>query len=330
MTEPSENVGTIAETCANAVPTKLSRALILDELFDLTLYRRLRTTAKIQERDLLNELIPIEAKHLEFWQTFFQRPIDKLDLGRKVKLELMVALARIFGHRFVHLLLESIEVYGIQKYFTVWEIYKHTPLAEAVEGILREELKHEDEIVSRIVARQLNGEKIRNIFLGLNDGLVEILGAVSGFFAAFQNTNQVFVAGLTVAVAGAFSMAAGVFVSSGSQKEVEWMHRERLKFLGESKGEDDEGVRPLKQAVIVGMAYLFGSVVPILPVFFGAKTVVASILAAGSMIMLVSMILSFISGMNIKRRVFTNVIIMALAVVITYGIGYAAKVIWGI
>src|SRR5439155_27382362 len=35
--------------------------------------------------------------------------------------------------------------------------------------------------------------------LSLNDGLVEILGAVSGFFAAFGNSAAVLVAGVTVA-----------------------------------------------------------------------------------------------------------------------------------
>ena len=33
--------------------------------------------------------------------------------------------------------------------------------------------------------RRINPERVRNIFLGLNDGLVEILGAVTGFFGAF-------------------------------------------------------------------------------------------------------------------------------------------------
>ena len=40
-------------------------------------------------------------------------------------------------------------------------------------------------LVTALTERKINAEKIRNIFLGLNDGLVEILGAVSGFFGAF-------------------------------------------------------------------------------------------------------------------------------------------------
>ena len=53
--------------------------------------------------------------------------------------------------------------------------------------------------------RHINPDKVRNLFLGLNDGLVEILGAVSGFFAAFRSSTAVLAAGFTVAVAGARS-----------------------------------------------------------------------------------------------------------------------------
>jgi VIT1/CCC1 family predicted Fe2+/Mn2+ transporter len=45
----------------------------------------------------------------------------------------------------------------------------------------------------------------------LNDGLVEILGAVSGFFGAFGDAVTVLIAALTIAVAGSLSMAAGAY-----------------------------------------------------------------------------------------------------------------------
>ena len=67
--------------------------------------------------------------------------------------------------------------------------------------------------------------------MGLNDGLVEILGAVSGFFAAFSNPVSVLIAGLTVAVAGSFSMAAGVYVATGSRNEVAGIEEKKREFL---------------------------------------------------------------------------------------------------
>ncbi|KKU48895.1 hypothetical protein A3H10_04535 [Candidatus Uhrbacteria bacterium RIFCSPLOWO2_12_FULL_46_10] len=309
---------------------KLAFTLVADELFDLTLYRSLREQTDASWYKLLDELIPIEEKHFAFWQNFFDLRVDRLNIGRRLKLKIMLFWARLLGHGFIHLLLESIEVHGIRKYLKVWDEYRDTELAEAIRGVLDDEFRHEDAIVSGGAERRISGEKIRNIFLGLNDGLVEILGAVSGFFAAFGDTSQVLVAGLTVSVAGAFSMAAGVFVSSGSEKEVESTQRRKAEFLSQGPERADDGVRPLRQAVIVGIAYLVGSFVPIFPVYLGAKNITASLVSAGIMISVISFILAFVSGMDIKRRVVTNLFIGATAVVVTYTIGFAVKSIFGV
>jgi VIT1/CCC1 family predicted Fe2+/Mn2+ transporter len=44
----------------------------------------------------------------------------------------------------------------------------------------------------------------------------------------------------------------------------------------------------------------------------------------------VSTILSFLSGMNVTRRILLNLVIIAIAVSVTYGIGVFAKHLWGI
>ena len=310
----------------------LGRQLAQDELFDLTLYRRLQPHVSSQLRGLFDELIPAEERHLAFWQEFFVVRVDRLDARHTLKLWLMLWVARVAGDRFVHLLLESIEVHGIRTYLEVWEQYRHTELGAAVRGILEDELGHEDEILTRFLGpgRRVDAEVIRNIFLGMNDGLVEMLGAVSGFFAAFGNASHVIIAALTVAVAGSFSMAAGVYVSSGSQKEVERTERRKLLFLGQGGEGYNEGVHPLRQAWVVGVAYFVGALVPVGPVLFGARNVLFSVAAAGSIIILMSFVLSFISGMNTRRRIATNVVITFLAVVVTYVIGTTAKVLFGV
>jgi vacuolar iron transporter family protein len=47
-------------------------------------------------------------------------------------------------------------------------------------------------------------------------------------------------------------------------------------------------------------------------------------------VVLVSTILSFLSGMDIKRRIALNLIIITVAVTVSYTIGLAAKLLWGI
>ena len=67
-----------------------------------------------------------------------------------------------------------------------------------------------------------------------------------------------------------------------------------------------------------------------MPVLGGAGTVLPSLFAAGSLIIIVSMILAFLSGMDITRRVVTNLVIIAAAVGVTFAMGLLTKLVWGV
>ena len=315
---------------AHGLDARLGRRLVLDELFDLTLYRALQRVAPPGLQAILDQLIPIETRHYGFWQEFFGLKIAKLDLPRRAKLVLLVGLARLFGAPAIHLILEAIEVYGVRKYLAVWKQYEGGPLGQAVRGILEDEFKHEDAVVMADSERQMNPQRVRDIFLGLNDGLVEILGAVSGFFGAFANATTVLVAGTMVGVAGALSMGAGAYLAGSSEAEVRDTEVGRRRFLGEPDATEEHADSPLASGVRVGVSYVIGAVVPVLPVLFGARTLLPSLAVAGGVIVIVSAILAFLSGMNVKRRILMNLAIMAAAVAISYLIGLVAQSVWGI
>lgn len=309
----------------------LARDLILDELFDLSLYRALHGISTDEDsRTTLHELIRVETQHLAFWQKFFGQKLDRLDWGREVKLHVMLLACRLLGTTGIHLVLEAIEVHGVRKYLALWKEYQHQPLGEALRGILMDEFKHEDVLVTALTRRKINAERIRNIFLGLNDGLVEILGAVSGFFGAFGSATLVLIAASTTAVAGALSMGAGAFLALNSEKEVKSTEVARKIFLGEESDSAPMEEQPLSSALMVGIAYLTGAVVPVLPVLFGATNAVFSVLTAGLTVIVVSTILSFLSGMDVKRRIILNLLILTVAVSVSYGIGVLANQLWGI
>jgi predicted membrane protein (TIGR00267 family) len=309
---------------------RLGRQLVLDEIFDLSLYRALRDVATGALRHVLDELIVVETRHVAFWQQFFGlADVTALDPGRRVKLVMLIAVGRLFGPSGIHVVLEAIEVHGIRKYLRVWHRYKDGPLGSAVREILEDEFKHEDTVVSGENDRHINPDKVRNVFLGLNDGLVEILGAVSGFFAAFRSATAVLAAGFTVAVAGALSMAAGAYIGASSEREVRETEDERRRFLGETVS-SQAPESPTASALVVGIGYFAGAVVPILPVLFGATGLAPTVVTAGAMIVAVSAIVAFISGMAVGRRIVLNVIITGIAVVVTYAIGLLAKAVWGI
>jgi VIT1/CCC1 family predicted Fe2+/Mn2+ transporter len=310
--------------------SSLARQLVLDEIFDLALYEALRKVARGRLRDILDELVRVETGHVAFWQQFFGlQDLAALDLGRRLKLRLLIAACRLLGDGAIHVVLEAIEVHGVRKYLRVWKRYEGDPLGSAVRGILEDEFKHEDMLVSGEAERRISPEKVRNVFLGLNDGLVEILGAVSGFFAAFGDAAMVLAAGLTVAVAGALSMAAGAYIATGSEAEVRTTEDERRRFLGEAVASGSPE-SPLASAVVVGLGYLAGALVPVLPVLFGARSVLPTVVAAGVVIVVVSAIVAFLSGMDVRRRIAQNLGITGVAVVVTYAIGLLAKATLGV
>src|SRR6267142_1103441 len=218
--------------------TRLGRRLVLDEIFDLSLYHALREIAPASMRPIFDALIPIETRHVAFWQEFFGlKDVTTLDAGRRLKLALIVAVCRLFGAPAIHVVLEAIEVHGVKKYLEVWKRYGDTTLGAAVREVLEDEFKHEDM-------------------------------AVSGFFAAFNSSGAVVTAGFTVGVAGALSMAAGAYIGAGSEAELRETEDARKRFLGETVT-SEPGQRPLVSAAIVGIGYLVGAVVPVLPVLFG-------------------------------------------------------------
>ena len=100
--------------------------------------------------------------------------------------------------------------------------------------------------------------------------------------------------------------------------------------LGEPEAPVEGGDTPLGSGVRVAVSYVIGAVVPLLPVLFGARTLLPSLLVAGGVIVLVSTILAFLSGMEVKRRILMNLTVIAAAVAISYLIGLLAKSLWGI
>ncbi len=314
----------------HALDVELGQQLVLDELFDLSLYKKLRGFSGPELRRTLDELVVVETEHFRFWQQFFKLEVQSLNPARKIKFWLIVIICRIFGAPAMDLVLEAIEVYGIRKYLDAWERYKDGPLGTAVRSVLNDEFQHEDAAVTRLKEHIINPDRVRNIFLGLNDGLVEILGAVSGFFASLSQNALVLIAGLTTAVAGSLAMAVGAYVAASSENEVQKTQYEKKRFLGEESSASDTEEPALMSGVIVGVSYFIGASFPLLPVIFGARSPLFSILTGGSMILVVSMTLAFLSGMDVRKRALTNLALIALAVGITYVIGLIVRTILGI
>lgn len=308
-------------------PTSVA-TLVLDEMADLALYERFRQTANQPELiRLFDRLIAEEKKHVAFWAKRMDHAPTRLDIARSFKVGALAGFGRLFGVSGTLLILEAIEVHGIRKYLDLWSSLSDEELRMGLLSVLKDELQHEDHMITQVAGRSVRPEGIRNAFLGFNDGSVEILGAVSGFSTAFGSVSHVLIAGVTVAAAGALSMAVGAFMATSAENEVAALDRLRRRALSvemniaREQEVSSSVASPLRAALIVGGTYLVGALVPILPFVFGAKTAVPSIIVSGVLILLVSAGLAFLSGMRIRRRLLLNGGLITLAVLASLLLG---------
>ncbi len=178
--------------------------------------------------------------------------------------------------------------------------------------VILDELEHEKFFVKE--KKILHTENIRDMVLGMNDGLVEILGAVTGLSAVYFNKPLlVGLSGLIVGVAGALSMGIGAYVSVRSQRQVNEGIRKRLRIIfsiskNRLRGEIRERVVNLgisedvagqlidnlvedknaidnlipreetsegRAAIYTGLAYIAGVFFPVIPYFFSPNTAIA-------------------------------------------------------
>jgi len=103
-------------------------------------------------------------------------------------------------------------------------------------GIRQREYKHHAE---RHVAA---GANLRDVMLGMNDGLVASFAVTSGVAGAFSDTRIVLMAGLAEMLGGAVSMALAAFISARSQIEFyeSEVDRERYEIKRFPEHERDE------------------------------------------------------------------------------------------
>lgn len=122
------------------------------------------------------------------------------------------------------------------------------------------------------------GGWLRPAVFGAMDGLVSnialIAGVAAGATAAGANQSQaVVLAGFAGLAAGAFSMAAGEYVSVASQRNLLLKHAKRD---GSSEQIHDfmaAQVNPILAASSSFVSFALGAVVPLIPYLFGAESV---------------------------------------------------------
>lgn len=133
-----------------------------------------------------------------------------------------------------------------------------------------------DEKTERRFLVIIQGMKVnlRDLILGGQDGLVNVLGIVLGLSAAATNERIIIIAGLAAAFSEATSMAAVAYTAAEADKVRIETEGEKM-FLGD--------------ALIVGLSAVVGSVIPLMSFFFlstGIAVIVSVVLSAVALFVL--------------------------------------------
>jgi predicted membrane protein (TIGR00267 family) len=105
-------------------------------------------------------------------------------------------------------------------------------------------------------------DSMREIVFGLEDSLVSTLGAITGIAVGTGSQYIVILSGLVLVAAEATSMAAGSYLSTKHAREAEILFHKR-----QARETHEEPSHPIRAAVVMGIFYLCGGVIPLLPYF---------------------------------------------------------------
>ncbi len=131
--------------------------------------------------------------------------------------------------------------------------------------------------------KKYEGLAIRDLILGGQDGMVNVLGIVLGVATATPNISIILVAGFSGAVAEAFSMGAVAYTSSKTFEEYIKGHKGNNSHI-------ESNSSPVFDSVIVFLSAFFGAAIPLIPfMYFSVEVAIMFSLA-------VSLVTLFLAG----------------------------------
>ena len=272
-----------------------------NEITEKIIYAKLAASLKDKNRaKILENISNEEACHYEFWKTVTNQEV----IADNLKIRFYFLISKIFGLTFGLKSMEKGETNAQQVYA------KLSPQYTQVENIIKDEKKHENELIDLIDEERL--KYVSSVVLGLNDALVELTGALVGFTLALQNTRLVAIVGLITGIAASLSMAASEYLSTKQEKT-------------------DKS--PLKASIYTGIAYTGTVTLLITPylifknIYFCLGLVVTS---AVFIIFIFTYYISVAKNLDFKKRFLEMAGISLGVAAINYAIGLIIRKVFGI
>lgn len=271
------------------------------EITDHIVYKKLSAIVKIKKHSEILE--KISQEELEHYGIF--KDITNQELAPdRLKIFLYVFISKIFGLNFGLRLMENGEDLTQDTYEEIKE------LSPKIEEIIRDERRHENELLNLIDEERL--KYVSSMVLGLNDALVELTGALAGFTLAIQNTKLIGVVGLITGIAASMSMAASEYLST--------------------KQEESEK-SPLKASIYTGFAYVGTVMLLIFPYLLFKNIFICLgfvIFNALLVILIFTFYISVAKELNFRKR-FLEMAGLSLSIaIINFFIGLIIRKVFGV
>lgn len=273
------------------------------EHFAQNQYRDYVIYAVLSEREsnpefkrILEELIGHEMEDYRFWRDL--SPRKEFRVGAPIRIAYRL-IRRVLGLTFTARLLERREKEMIRQYRELLDRVSDGRIRAGIAKILEHENLHESRLIGQV--REQKIQYLSSIVLGLNDGLIELTGALVGFSFAFRRTAVVALAGAIAGIAATLSMSASAYMQA----------------------RHEAGKEPLRAAAYTGAAYLAVVALLVLP-FASIGSLYPAVGAMGAIVLAIIGGASFYSAVILEQRFSSQLAQMTL---FTVGVAAVAFVL---
>ncbi|TAN58547.1 rubrerythrin family protein [Patescibacteria group bacterium] len=277
-----------------------------NEYRDYIVYKTLAEKERVPEfKKILEDLTKQEWTDYQFWLKISRQKSFSVSPFTVWKFILM---RKVLGLTFIAKFLETAERKTIDAYNELLKTME-PELAAQIKKIIEHEEEHEDKFISQIKEEKV--QFIGSIVLGLNDGLIELTGALVGFSFALNNPKIVAMSGLITGIAASFSMAASSFMQA--RYEV--------------------GKNPKKAAFYTGLTYILVVLILTAPFLIFSSIFTALILLAVSIFLIIGAA-SYYTSVLFNRKLLRQISEMAVlsigVAILTFIIGLIFRLVFGL
>jgi VIT1/CCC1 family predicted Fe2+/Mn2+ transporter len=290
--------------------------LYINEQLHSGVYSVLARDEKDQSlKGILKKLSYLEHRDIELWSRLLDVDSIKMPKMRmRLTVLLMSALRKVLG------LAMTIKIIGYRESVLYDHLRATTNVfkTKSKEGVIirrieKNVLENEGPLERKILEYSPVLNNIRDVTMGMYDGIIEVLAATVGIAAVLQAPLLILLSGFIVAMSGTLSMVGSTYLSVEYEKG--------LSLHGKSHS-------PKKAATYTGLMYFMGSMCPLIPFMFGVSGYTGAAIAvviATAVLMVVSTLISIASGTSIKERMLKSLVISLGIAAVTTVIGTVAR-----